>query len=264
MLVLGMTIPPLLIVLFGNVYFEFPWTLLSVLNGLILYTSFILYNKAMMFEEASKIVPLIFLNPIFVLPLAVVFLNEILNPVKYLGVILLTTSAILISYKKTEDKRYEFSRALPLMLILDLLLACCNIIAKYTLNFIDYWSFFHWSAIGGFIGGGLLLLSRYHRENFKRDISKIKIDSVFLMLFILGFVIYFIATIFFYKAMSLQYISIIAVIPSIQPFVVFIYTLILSTFAPNYLSEKIDKSTVSVKVSSFILIILGTLLIING
>jgi len=248
-------------ILFTNISFAYPWYIWGIIIGMILGFIFVFYNKAIMVEETSRVIPMIYLNPIFVLPLAYIFLGEVLNLQKYIGVFLLVASAVLISYQKSKGK-FKLSKALVYVLILDLMYGGLTITEKYVFNYFDYISFLFWTLLGAIISGFIFLMFPKLRRDFLNDMSKTDKKKLFFWR-IVSMILYYVAVIFFYIAISEELASIVAAIPSVQPLFVLIYTLILSLFIPKILKEKISKSIVLIKVISIILLIIGTWLVVS-
>lgn len=59
---------------------------LALIAGVIYMFGEFLYYKAVKLEEISRVIPLVYLSPLFVLILAAIFLGEIFTPLKYLGI----------------------------------------------------------------------------------------------------------------------------------------------------------------------------------
>ena len=256
-----MDIPiPFLLLALTPISFSFPWSVLSMLTGFIFSLSSILYLKAMGVEEASRVIALFFVSPIFVLPLAFIFLGETLSLPKYLGAGLLVLSAVLVSYRRTKRKTSSLiSPALGFMVTLALIGAGGDVLAKHILDSFDYWQFLFWSLIGGLLGGFLIFCFPKVRQNFLgnfRIISK----GVFFWVGISTFLGY-IGLISYYVAVSLESISLVAAVPSIEPFFVLLLTVLLSSLAHGTLKEEVDKRAITLKMSAFVLIILGAWLI---
>ncbi len=256
-----MEIPILFLLLaLTPVSFSFLWSILSMLVGFIFSLSSILYLKAMGVEEASRVIALYFVSPIFVLPLAFIFLRETLSLPKYLGAGLLVLSAVLVSYRRTKRKTSSIvSPALGFMLILALIGAGGDVLAKHILDSFDYWQFLFWSLIGGLLGGFLIFCFPKVRQNFLgnfRTISK----NVFFWMGISTCLAY-IGMISYYVAVSLESISLVAAVPSIEPFFVLLLTVLLSSLTHGTLKEEVDKQAIAVKLSAFVLIIIGVWLI---
>ena len=250
-----------LIPFFTPVSFIFPWFLLGIICSIMGWAIFVFYNKAVMTEEISRIIPLTYLSPIIILPLAIIFLNEVLVASKYLGVLLLVFGAVLISYKKIKKTKKSISPAIKSILIFDFLIAFYGVLIKYLLGFLDYWSLLFWVNIGGMLGGFLFLSFPKMRKNFLSDIKKLGKKG--LAFRYLGTSTYYGGIIPYYMALSIGPISLISGINAIQPFFVLLYATIISLFIPKILKEKIDKSIIFLKIIAIFIIVLGTWLVIN-
>lgn len=249
-----------LIPFFTQVSLAFPWFLLCIIASSVTWAAFVFYNKAVMSEEVSRVIPLMYLTPIFILPLAIIFLNEVLNLSKYLGVLLLVAGAILVSYRKLKGRRGFLSPTLKLILIVDLVIAFYEVIIKYILGFIDYWSLFFWNNVGGLLGVFLFFSFRKLRKDFLDDVYRLG-KRGFLLRYLLGSSLYLIGAISFYFALSIGPVSLVSSMGSIQPFFVLIYATILTFLIPKIFTEKIDKSTISLKLFAIFIIFLGTWLV---
>lgn len=242
--------------LFVPISFAFPWFLLGIVGSVLGWAIFILYNKAVMTEEISRVVPLMYLSPIFIIPLAIFLLNEVLIPSKYIGVLLLILGAILISYKKLDKKKSKISSVVKLMLLYNFLIACYGVFIKYILGFMDYWSLLFWINVGGMLGGFLFLSVSKMRKNFLNNIKKLGRRG--LAFRYLGVSAYYLGVIPYFIGLSLGPVSLVTGVNSIQPFFVLLYATVISLFMPKILKEKIDKSTIFLKVLAIFFIVLGT------
>lgn len=231
--------------------------ILGVTVGIISAIAITFYNRSLIEEEASRIVPLIYLESIFVAILAYIFLGEILNFQKYLGIIFIVMGGILISFKKI--KKWHFSSTIKFILVTAILLGTTGIITKYTLGFIDYSSLLVSELIGYIIFGSLFLLSKNIRENFFKSVKNFKKKIFSLML--INSIISLMASLCYLSATSLSPVSLVYAIISIQPFFIFLYMLVITRIAPNIIKEKIDKSTLLLKITAILLIFIGTFLI---
>ena len=246
---------PLLLILVP-ISSSYPGFLFGIMIGLIDMGAILFYTKALTLEEASRVVPLSYLNTVFVLPLAYIFFRELLSLQKYLGIILLVIGSTLISFKKIRLKKWRISPALKIILLLALLWACINVLDKYALGLMDYWSLIFWGTIGYLITGSFLLSFKRLRQTLLRDLHKV--NKKILSVRILPVIFYYIGLIFFLSALSRGFVSLVSGIISIQPFITFLYTTILTLFAPNIIKEKIDKETILLKLIAICLIFIGT------
>jgi drug/metabolite transporter (DMT)-like permease len=256
-----MEIPVLFLLLaLTPVSFSFVWSIFSVFVGFIFSLSSILYLKAMGVEEASRVIALLFVSPIFVLPLAFIFLRETLGVSQYSGALLLVLSAVLVSYRRTKRKISSLvSPALGFLLVLALINAGGDILLKHILSSYGYWQFLFWSLVGGLLGGFLIFCFPKVRQDFLGNFRMISKRVVFWIgistcLVYIGMISYFVAV-------SLESISLVTAVPSIEPFFVFLLTVLLSSLTHGTLKEEVDKRTITLKILAFVLIIIGAWLI---
>lgn len=229
---------------------------LAILAGIFYLLMAIFYVKAVKIEEISRIVPLFYLSPLFILLFAGVFLGEIFTPLKYLGIFLLVIGALLISFKNLS--KISFSKSFWLMILSTFSLSLNQLLTKYLLNFTDYWTIFSWERIGAAIG--LIPLVYIYlpdlidtvKEHGKRVVMAISVNET-LNLF---------GVLFITIAVSVGYVTLANALSSIQPFFVLLFALILSRFYPSILKEEISKSTVFLKSIAVILMFVGAILII--
>ena len=251
--------PILLLPLFTSISSALPWSLLGIVGGLGIYPGLILYFKAMAIEEASRVISLWYISPIFVLLLAYVFLEEKLSLPSYLGVVFLVLGAIFISYRKEKGKKPVMSPALGLILASGVVFSGYEVLTKYVLDAIDYPSYLFWNFIGTAMVGFSLFCFPKIRGNFLSDIKRVNRTVLFWR--IINTSLSLIATVFYYIAISGGPVSLVSAASSIEPFFVFAFTLLLSLFVPRILKEETGKRVVTVKALAIILIFVGTWLI---
>jgi len=247
-----------LIFLFQKVQFVFPESPIAILFGTFWIVGIILYSKAIIKEEVSRVMSLFFILPIFVTILAAIFLKEILIPMQYLGIVLLVASGILISYKKSKGK--FFISSIKIILLSILLLSAYDVQRKYVLNAMNYWSLYFWNVLGINITASLLLFIPSIRRDFIELVKKLK--KVSLLHIMLGSEIAaFLADISANIAISTTYVSLVVALGPLQPFFLLLFMIFISLFKPKILKEEIGKKTMALKFFSLILLFLGTWLI---
>lgn len=251
--------PILLLLLFTSISSALPWSLLGIVAGFSLYPGIILYFKAMAVEEASRVISLWYISPIFVLLLAYVFLGEKLSLPSYLGIVFLILGAMFISYRKEKGKKAVMSPALGLILASGIVFSGYEVLTKYVLDVMDYLSYFFWNFIGtAMIGFSLFCLPKI-RGTFLSDIKRMNRNILFWR--IINTSLSLIATVFYYIAISGGPVSLVSAASSIEPFFVFAFILLLSLFVPRILKEETGKKVLTIKASAIILIFVGTWLI---
>lgn len=230
--------------------------ILALIAGVIYMFGMFLYYKAAKIEEISKVMPLVYLSPLFILILAAVFLGEIFTPIRYLGIFLLVTGAIFISSKNFT--KINFNRAFWFAILSALIFAFIAIITKYLLNFADFWTIFSYIRLGAFLAS--IPLFYFYLKDFGPLIKESGLKSIgftaFNMVLLLG------AVLLLTIATAIGDVTLVNALTSIQPFFVLLLAVGLSIFFPSILKEEINKSLVFQKIFAIVLIFTGTLLII--
>ena len=251
--------PVMLLLLFTSISTAFPWSLLGIVGGLCMYPGLFLYFKAMAIEESSRVISLWYTGTIFVPIFAYVFLEEKLSLPSYLGIILLVLSAMFVSYRKGKGKKPVISPALGLILTSGVIFAGYEVLTKYVLGALDYFSYLFWNFVGTAMLGFTLFCFPKIRHNFLSDIQRL--NRTVLLWRIINTSIGLIALVFYYIAISSGPVSLVSAAGSLEPFFVFAITLFLSLFVPRILKEETGRKVVAVKGLAIILILVGTWLI---
>ena len=250
--------------------------LLGVAMGLV----YVLYNKALLIEEVSRVTPLFYLSPLFVLLFSFMFIGEGLSLRRYVGIGLMVFSAISVSvslrgrnrdygdgdrhnYRQSHSHslHISLSPALLMILVLDIMNAGKDVVSKLMLSHLDYLSYLFWFLLGNIAGRPLLLLIPHNREKTLMIIKTLP-PKVYLLSFIssslawTGYVLYF-------KAVSMTYISLVSAIPTTQPFLVFIFATLLGLFYPGLIEEKTDRRSLTIKGIAAVSVLIGAYLILS-
>jgi drug/metabolite transporter (DMT)-like permease len=212
-----------------------------------------------MLDDVSRVSSLIRISPLFLLILSFIFLGEVLSYKQYLGAILLISSALVVSYQKVK-KKIHLSKGILLILFYAFGLAIMGIFTKYVLGNIDYWSFFFWNLIGNMLGCGVLISFPSIRKSLRKNISVMDRKLMLTILFV--DVIAWSGYLLFYIAVSIGYVSLVSAIGSIQPMIVFIFTIAITIHKPHILKEEISKKSLLLKSLAVILIFIGSYLIV--
>ncbi|RMF30842.1 MAG: DMT family transporter, partial [Candidatus Nitrosothermus koennekii] len=155
--------------------------MISFVTGAGMAFGYLLFMRSLLLEELSRVSILAYIHPIFVVILAYLLLEESLMPLDYLAIAMLTSSAMLVSYK---GKGIRLSKALIPMLGLNAALAIESIIAKYLLTFTDYWSYVFWFMLG-LISVRIALLIDKNNRKIRFDKSLIIYGFTISLLFLL-------------------------------------------------------------------------------
>lgn len=234
--------------------------LLAFLAGSFYFLAQIFYYKAAKLEEISRVIPVVYTAPLFVLILAAVFFGEVFGPKKYFGIFLLLGGAVFISSKT--DSRFAgtkvFSKAFCFAALCALMLALTVVLTKYLLNFADVWTTFSYVRVGTFLA--LIPAFWFYSRDFASFFKESNLKSVGFMalsstLTLTGLFLFTLAT-------SVGYVSLASALTSIQPFFTFILATIMSLFLPAVLKEENNGALMFKKILAILLIIVGGILII--
>jgi uncharacterized membrane protein len=209
----------------------------------------------MKIEEASRVIPLFYLSPIFILVIASLFLGETLNYVKYIGVILLVVGAIVISVKM--PFKLKFGKAFWLMVSAAFLVAINQVQIKYLLGYADWWSVFFYMRIMTFLCAIPLIVLNWNsiKELFdKKGKKPFAFMALSELINICGIMSITIAT-------SLGLVSLISALASVQPFFVLLFASLISIFYPKVFREEIGKGNLWLKVIAIVIMFIGLILV---
>lgn len=246
-------LPVVLIPILAPVHYDPTFSIVALLFGMLTVVSLVYYNKAMIEEEASRVAAFEWTSPIFVAVLSFLLFGEALSLGGYIGILLIVIGAFILSRKK--QGKIIISQALWFVIIFSFLFAVGDVISDFSLNYMDFWSFFFWASIGSVASALLMLGFPKIRRDFRAETRTLE-AKVFLMILAVS-IIYYVAEVFFYAALSLGQVSLVVAIVATQPMFTFIYALGLSLYKPEFLREQTDGFNVTTKFLGIIIIICG-------
>lgn len=229
---------------------------LALIAGICYLLAVIFYFKALKIEEMSRVVPLFYLSPLFILVFAAVFFGEIFNFLNYLGIFLLMIGAIWISSRSF--LKITFNLAFWWMMIAVVTWSANLLLVKYLLNFTDYWTIFAWIRIGGFIG--MIPLLFIYLPELRRTTKKY--GKKVLVVMSLSETITLISILLVTIATSIGYVTLVEALSALQALFVLLIALALSVFRPSILKEELGGAVVLQKVIATILMFVGVILIV--
>ena len=250
-------LPVILIPIFTPVHYDRVFSVVAFLFGMLTVISLVFYNKAMIKEEASRVAAFEWTSPIFVAILSLLIFREVLSLYGYLGILLIVIGAFILSHKK--QGKIIISPILWMVIIFSFLFAVGDVVSDFSLNYIDFWSFFFWASIGSVASSVLMFGLPKIRRDFWAEMRTLEAKVFFMILAVS--VIYYIAESFFYAALSLGQVSLVVAIVATQPMFTFIYSLVIGLYRPEILREQLDGFNIVTKFSGIIMIICGAILV---
>lgn len=231
--------------------------LVTAVSGILFFLCFVFYCRAVSREEVSRVVPLWYLSPLFILVLAAIFLQERLTPVHIGGVALLVFGALTIT------SRGLFSRPrwdiILLMAAADVCFALSAVIGKYLMDQgVDVWTLYAHSRLAGIavVMPALVIYAPLLRMTIQKQ------ETRFLWVVAANEVINVFGDIAWLVAIAAGSVTLVTALTSLQPFLVFFIVLILGVLIPRLLSEeRVSRSVLAFKFASIASIVIGALLI---
>lgn len=232
--------------------------LLAFLAGGLFIFAGLPYYIALKFEEASRIVALWQLSPLFVYLISFFTVGENFSLTEALAFALLVSGGISVTIKFTTKKLY-FSRAVGLMLLSSLLFSVQYVLCKYIYLQTDFWNSFIWIRFGAAISSLLLLLIPGIRKEvfsvFKKLPKKIKLA------FVGSGTVSFGGAILHNLAIYIGSVALAEALLSFQPALVFIFAVIISIKFKHVLEERLDFKNLAVKITGIVLVVSGLLIL---
>ncbi len=239
----------------GMPYLSLRLWLMVLAAGAALLSMALFYFSAAAREEISRVVPLMFLSPLFVAILAWIFLGEVFSLLQYAGIAALIGGAVLVSVRF--PYRFTPGRAFWNMILAAFSISVYFTIMKYLLRDWDYWSVFSLTRLG--MSGLMVPLFFLYYADLRDTLRKFGGRVVGIMA--LDQNIALAANLFLTVAAAAGPITLVNALASTQPFFVLFFTVLLSRFIPSLLWEESRGSTVLQKMAALCLMFAGALLI---
>lgn len=231
------------------------WPVFGMFFAGVLWTlPFVLYFKSLEREETSRVILMIQFQPVFVLILAALILNEILVLSQLAAFVLILAGSILAAIKKTET-RWHFSKVFFFMLLASLGWSLADVLfKKFVVYFPNFWSAFAVDVLGSsFPALFIFLLSRY-----RKIVSELKSLPVYAWkFFTAAAVLSTFGSLCFAYALTLGKAALTIVISGFQPLFAMFFGWLLSRFFREISRESLSRVDLLLKGASFVLMTVG-------
>jgi drug/metabolite transporter (DMT)-like permease len=226
--------------------------------GLLVTIGIIPYVKALSLEEASRVIPLWHLSPLFTLILATIFLNEVLTLPRYAAFAFILMGGIMISLRRTGLKLH-LSPAISFMVFSSMIFGFSDVLLKFAYSTEIFWQTFvayHFSVSIGYLS--LFVLPRVRREVKDTFISKKK---PFVFVLIMSMTTGFIGFLFYNMAVLSGPISLVSVFISFQSLFVLLMATALAVKFHTFRNESFDVKTFGTKLIAIAFMAIGLILL---
>lgn len=229
---------------------------------LVVGASFILsvaaYGKAMLLDDASRVVPLLQLSPIFVFMLSFVFLGERLALPVILGVFFLIVGAFVISTDRANGV-FRLRPALYFAAMNSVIVAAATVCQKYLLSDMPPFDLLVWMRIGSLFPALLLLLI----PSIRRDTFSVwqSMSAKKQVVFVSNEVLTVATFVIIIYALALAPASVISALWGFQLVTMFLFTIVITLFLPKILKEDLSKRVILQKGIAIAIMFVGLWLV---
>jgi uncharacterized membrane protein len=255
-------IPTILLFSKDQMFYSLAQVTTQIVGGILLTFSIYFYLLALKKEEASKVIPLSMLVPVFGYFLSFFFLHEILSTKQIIACLIIILGSLILSLEITEEKRgFKIKhQVLLLMAFCALFQAIQETLFKHVTLENSFIVSIFWIHVGILIYGIVLVL--FNRKLLKEFLISTRKNGRLMFGFsFLSELVNAIAYMVRDYSMLLAPIAIIMTLNGYQPVFVFVLGTFLTIFFPRFAKEKIKPIHLVHKFISIGIIILGTTLI---
>ena len=230
----------------------------GVLSGAIRAVSLLFLLSALKRGQVARVVPIWYLYPLMVAPMAVGFLDESLSALSWGGILLAVVGGVLVSWQGGAGRRsFGDPAALPLALAAAATFAISIALSKHFLEDDNFWRFYGPNRLGFALG----MLSVICLPDVRRGALGMVRRRGFMGFVSLVEGIVTVANIVNLAAISLGPVSLVAAIGALQPALIFFYTLVLATLFTVTFGHWIIRGTLRPQLAGISAITAGVVLI---
>ncbi len=252
----GLVISPIWLIISG---FQIEISIISLISVFMASVIYILatyfYLIALDKNDASIVVIMFQMIPVFSYILALIFFKENLSLHQIIGSIIIILSTVIISYDFEEKNNKSKFKALALMILSSLCYSIYYILFDVAIRNSEYNSCAFWFQIGLVILGIILLWIKSYRETFIKAIKNN--GKLYFSINITNELLNLIASLFVNFANLILPVALVNVSNGFQGGFVFILGVLGTKFLPKYFKENLSKRVVIQKVSCIVLSIIG-------
>ncbi|MCA0456703.1 MAG: EamA family transporter [Chloroflexi bacterium] len=210
-----------------------------IFPGLLTAFGAVLYYRALATEETSKVIVLIQMQPVMVLTLAFLLLNETISPMQLVGFVLILGAVLALSVRKGMGG-IPRSTFIPL-LIVNFLWSLSVVLFKFVAETGDFTRFLAYESWGMALGGLLIyLFFPSVRKAFHENVRQVPRRA--LGVIALNETIFVVAKLMTLAAVALGPTALVSVLGGTQVFFGIVAGWLLTVVAPTVYKENINRS----------------------
>ena len=260
-LIAGIILTPFWLILSHfNVSISFISLISVFLASLVYIIACVLYFKAMEENDASIVIVMSQMIPVFSYILALILFKENLTINQIIGSIVIILSAVIISFDFNEKNNKKKFKALVLMSISSFIYSTYFILFDIAIRNSSYYSCAFWYQIGLLMIGLVLLLIKQFRDPFIIMIKKY--GKRYFILNTTNEALNLISHLLVNYANLIIPVALVTVLNGFQSAFVFIFGVIGTIIFPKYIKEVLSKNNVIQKILCIILSIVGLIILV--
>ena len=227
-------------------------------SGILNACSIMIVLNTLRKSEVSRVIPIISISPIFIALLSVPLLGEKLGYWQWLAIVMTVIGAVLISLQRNRvERKTRLHKSLFILLLAAFLSAICSIGYKYALETISVWNMY---SLSGICIAVILLSYSVRKENLL-ELKNLPQGTQKLGLVAGNVCIGVIATVLLFVAVRNGPVALVNAILNVRPAFVFLLSLVLSRFFPDFILERPNSSTILLKFIAVMLMTGGVVII---
>lgn len=233
--------------------------LIVLTTGIITTFAAALYFKALKEEDASYVIFMFQMIPLFIVILSYFILKETITVKQTLGFLIILFSSLLISIKNW-NKIFHIPKTFWVLISMDILFACASVLIKFAINATSFKQILSYESWGIGIGGLILYcIFPFIRKAFKKILKTVKRRILGVMFLNEG--IYVLSKALSFFAFSIGPVALVSVVGSTQVFYGILFGWLLTILLPKFYHEKRSTGDLFKKVILAIFLILGIILL---
>jgi drug/metabolite transporter (DMT)-like permease len=232
--------------------------IIALAAGVFSFLASAFYFYALSLEDTSTVIILWQTSALIVLVLSVVFLHEILTPLRYAGFAVLFVAGILLSVKGGIG-RFRMSKGVIATLPAVAFWALHLTLLKFFYETQPFWNGFFWTLTGILLAVIFALFIPSQRGHITRNLLSLRRAGMILIL--ASGVLTIGSDLLYFFAITQAPVSLVSVLGGTQSFFILVLAVALSSFFPHILKEDIGRSALLKKGVAIMLMVLGLYLI---
>lgn len=233
---------------------------MMIIAGLFWMAPFILYYKAIEFEEPSRVALLIQSTPVFILIVSFFLIGERLTPIELGAFALLIFGGVVASFRHAEG-RLHLSRALPIVFLACLLWAFSDVFfKKYEAAFSNFYAGFAIYFVGSFLFAILMLFTKKTRQHIAVNFRGLPARAWTIIA--INQIVGLTGSVAFAYALTLGKASLTSAFIASQPLFAFAFGFLLKRFLPEAQPEELGGKSLLTK-SAALMFIAGGIIILQ-